>query len=225
MNNTKILIVEDNPIIAMDIESAVKKLDYIVTDKVSREKDVFQSIDSNEPNLILMDINLSQGECGIEIVKKLHKSKYIPIIYLTGRNDDETINKALETCPIGYIPKPFNQISLKTTIKLALCEKRESRKKKFKYINSDYHFDMNDKILYYKGEIVKLSENETEFFYLLIKGDGELVLYKTIKSLLWDDPSVSEDALRLMVSRLRAKLKCELIKTVYGYGFKLNRNL
>lgn len=120
--NDKILIVEDNPIIALDLKATVNEFNYKVTDTVSNEKAVLSSIEHNEPNLILMDIDLGNGNNGIDIVKEIHKNKYIPIIYLSARSDQETMNKALDTSPIGYLPKPFNRIKLNSMINLALCK-------------------------------------------------------------------------------------------------------
>ena len=203
MNKIKVLIVEDNTVIAMDIKN-------------------------DEPNIIIMDISLNAKKDGIEIIKDIHQTKYIPVIYLTGNEEDETINRALSTCPIGYLTKPFNRTELKSTIKLALCEKRQVKQynsNQYKYLGFDYYFDMKNLILYYKNEILKLSENEAKFLNLLIIANGELVTFESIENEVWENKTVSTDAIRLLVSRLRTKLKWELIETIRAYGFKLNKNI
>lgn len=228
MNEIKILIVEDNPIIAMDIKNSVNKFGFSVSNMVSNENDVFTSIKDNEPNLIIMDISLNSEKDGIDIVKEIHKTKYIPIIYLTGLEDDEIINRAIQTNPVGYLTKPFNRTELKSTIKLGLLKDQSNIKfkdEKYKYLGFDYYFDMKNSILYYKGQIQKLSENETRLLYLLINTNGELVTFETIENEVWEGQAVTQDAIRLLVSRLRKKLKTELIETIYSYGFKLNKNL
>lgn len=222
MNQPKILIVEDNQIIALDIKNTLTQLGYQVTDTVYKESDIFKSINQNEPCMILMDISLGQEKDGIDIVKDIHKNKFIPVIYLTGEENDKIINKALDTCPIGYLTKPYRATELKSTIKIALCKKQTDNH--FKSLGCDYSFDITNKKLYYKGEIQKLSTKETQFLELLIEANGEVVLFETIENIIWENQSVTNDAIRLLVSRLRKKLKCIIIETIYSYGFKLYTN-
>jgi CheY-like chemotaxis protein len=122
MKKVKILIVEDEAIIAMDIEKTIIELGHKVTNNVNSTKDIFQSIENDEPDIILMDIDLKQEVDGIEITKKIHQKKYIPVIYLTGYDKDEIMERAIETNPIGYLLKPFNRAEIKSNILIGLSK-------------------------------------------------------------------------------------------------------
>ena len=111
-------------IIAKDIERTILDLGFEVTDIATRVDDVFVSIKKNKPDIILMDVNLNDKIDGIDVVKKIYETQYIPVIYLTGSQDDETIQKAVQTNPIGYLSKPFRRQELKSTITLAIYKNK-----------------------------------------------------------------------------------------------------
>ena len=83
MNKTKILIVEDEVIVAMELKMELEKLDCVILGMVHTQEDVMQSISENKPDMIMMDIKLGKNENGIDIVNELQKTQNIPILYLT----------------------------------------------------------------------------------------------------------------------------------------------
>lgn len=99
----KILIVEDETIVALDTKSTLKKLGYEVTDIVTNYEDTMKSILDNKPDIILMDIFLKNSINGIEISKKINEKDSIPIIFVSAYCDDETVANAVETEPAGYL--------------------------------------------------------------------------------------------------------------------------
>lgn len=120
MAKTSILIVEDEAIIASVISAALKKFDYEVVDILNSGEEAVAVALQKKPDLILMDIRL-QGEVdGITATERIQKQMDIPIIYLTAYADELTLERAKKTKPYGYIPKPFQEIELKTTIEMAL---------------------------------------------------------------------------------------------------------
>ena len=121
----KILIVEDETIIALDIKNTILKLGYEVSGCVTNYDDALKSVKSDEPDIIFMDINLRNSKDGIEAATDIKKIKNIPIIYLTAFVDDETIERAARTCPAGYIAKPFKRNQAKPSIVLALKQKEK----------------------------------------------------------------------------------------------------
>lgn len=226
MNKPKILIVEDNHIIALDIKQTLQNLNYTVTDIVRKESDVLNSIKTDEPNILLMDIDLKQKKNGVQIVNEIYKTKKIPVIYLSGIDDEELVNTALETKPAYYLTKPFNRIQLKSAIELVV-DTHYKNYTHFKKLGNDYSFDVQNKKLYYKEEIQKLGTKEVQLLNLLIEANGKVVLFETIENIIWDNQSVTNDAIRLLVSRLRRKLKKnskhKMIETIYSHGFKLKK--
>jgi len=120
MAKTNILIVEDEAIIASVISGALKRFNYEVADILNSGEAAVAAALQKKPDLILMDIRL-QGEMdGITAAEQIQKQMDIPIIYLTAYADEPTLERAKKTQPYGYIPKPFQEIELKTTIEMAL---------------------------------------------------------------------------------------------------------
>ncbi|MCV6608902.1 MAG: response regulator [Campylobacterales bacterium] len=215
MKNHKILIVEDESLIALDIKRTVLQLGYRVTDIASNEKDVFKSIKTNQPDIILMDIFLKNSCDGIEITRKIQQTKNIPVIYLTGSQDDATVDRAIETNPVSFITKPFKRADLRYALQLGEKQYNNSQ------LPSNYTFNVKENQLYYKDKIQKIGNREKIFLNLLFQAEGKLVTFETIENVVWENDTVSNDAIRLMISRLRKKLEYDFIETIYSFGFKL----
>ena len=109
----KVLIVEDEIIVALDIKNTLNKIGIKVTNFVVNYDEAILNVTMNIPDLILMDINLKNSKDGIETAIAIQKIKDIPIIYITAFNDDLTINRAILTNPIHYMIKPFRIEELK----------------------------------------------------------------------------------------------------------------
>lgn len=130
-NNTRILIVEDDMIIAANLSLQLCNLGYEVTGIESRGEEAIGHALANAPDIILMDINLKGKLNGIETVSMIQKNHDIPVIYLTANSDETTFALAKETHPFAFISKPFNQLDLERTIALVveqISEKRGSNK-------------------------------------------------------------------------------------------------
>lgn len=120
MSTKKILIVEDESIIAEDIADSLIALGYRVTAIVYSAEEALQSVAKERPDLVLMDVNL-QGEIdGITAGEQMRTHFQIPVIYLTAYADENTLRRVNSTKPFGYIVKPFEEKNLHTTIQLAL---------------------------------------------------------------------------------------------------------
>jgi DNA-binding LytR/AlgR family response regulator len=120
MAKLKVLIVEDESIVAKDIQNSLKKMGYIVTAVVSSGEKGIDEIEQSRPDLILMDIMLKGDMTGIEAANVIRERFDIPVIFLTAYADDNTLNKAKISEPYGYILKPFKEKELQTTIEMAI---------------------------------------------------------------------------------------------------------
>jgi len=126
----RILVVEDEFIIAMGIERSLKVLGYSVIDTVPSGEEAVEKALAELPDLVLMDINL-QGEIdGLEAARKIRLRTDIPVIFLTAYADDDSLNRARETESFGFIVKPFQDFALKSAIDTALYMHRAERKLK-----------------------------------------------------------------------------------------------
>lgn len=119
MRRKKILIVEDQLIITMDLEYMLEDLGYQVGGISTTYEDAIAAIESNRPDLILIDIILSGEKTGIDLAHEINKSYRIPFIFLTSHADRSTIEAAKSTNPTGYIVKPFNRNDVYASIEIA----------------------------------------------------------------------------------------------------------
>ncbi len=122
--NIKILIVEDERIVAEDIQSSLQNIGYSISGVVSSGKEALKRIKEDKPDLVLMDIILKGRMNGIEAANTIRFQYDVPVVYLTAHADMNTLEKAKVTEPFGYILKPFNDGELQSTIEMALYKHR-----------------------------------------------------------------------------------------------------
>ncbi|MCU7494654.1 MAG: PAS domain S-box protein [Ignavibacteria bacterium] len=120
MNSEKILVVEDEAIVALDIKLRLQALGYKVTGIVSNGEDCLKMIEAEKPQLILMDIIIKGEQDGVSLAGFIKEKYNIPVIYLTAHTDEATLDRAKQTAPYGFIIKPFELKDLRSTIEIAL---------------------------------------------------------------------------------------------------------
>lgn len=114
------MIVEDEPVIALDIEQRLHSLGYEITAIADSSESALQAANQTQPDLVLMDVNLSGGTNGITASAYLRDQLNLPIVFLTAHSDSNTFNKVKATSPFGYITKPFRTEDLNISIEIAL---------------------------------------------------------------------------------------------------------
>ena len=130
MTTARILVVEDDRIVAESIENMLRRLDYSVPSIASTGEEAIQQAAKAEPDLVLMDIGLPGRMDGVEAAQSIRARFDIPVVYLTAYADDQTLQRAEITEPFGYIVKPFQIRELHGTIKLALYKHEVDRRLK-----------------------------------------------------------------------------------------------
>ncbi len=120
--NKKILIVEDEPIIAADLANELEKLGYSVIDCVESGEEAIELIKANTIHLILMDIRLEGHLDGIDTAQAISKFSQVPIVFLTSNTDEKSFARAKMTKPAAFLSKPYRLSDLKFSIALALEE-------------------------------------------------------------------------------------------------------
>ena len=110
---TKILIVEDEAIVAKDISVCLEKIGYEVIASFSKGEKALAYLEENTPDLVLMDIMLAGNISGIDASARIKKDHDIPVVFLTAYADEKTIERAKITEPYGYVIKPFTAATLK----------------------------------------------------------------------------------------------------------------
>ncbi|MDO9576806.1 MAG: ATP-binding protein [Candidatus Cloacimonadales bacterium] len=119
MYKKRILVVEDEMIIAKDIKDVLEKLGYEVIEIITSGENAVKTAILTKPDLILMDIMLSKKMTGVEAAGKIRKEMDVPLTYITAYADDNTIEKAISTNPYGYLVKPFEEKEIKVALELA----------------------------------------------------------------------------------------------------------
>lgn len=249
MNKIKILIVEDESIIALNLKETLIELGYepcgITPNRCKTMKLLEKGI---EPDLILMDIYLKGPTTGIELAKQL---KLIipntPVIFLTANSELATIKEASETFAYGYILKPYKKNILQATIEIALkkaeadkCINQEldavqvinktlehklaintEEKSKTIKLKYGYLFDKEKEVLYYADEPVKLTHKEIKIIKLLCVSPGHNVSQEQLEYAIWQDEPAGYAAFRSLLFRLRGKIHKDLIVNQNNTGYKI----
>jgi response regulator RpfG family c-di-GMP phosphodiesterase len=127
MPDIRILVVEDESLVAKDIQNMLISLGYEVIDVVSTGEEAIRLAESTSPDLVLLDIVLKGEIDGIVAARRIWERFAIPIVYLTAYADETTLQRAKVTEPFGYILKPFDQRELQTTIEMAFYKARMDR--------------------------------------------------------------------------------------------------
>jgi two-component system, LytTR family, response regulator LytT len=193
MSKTNILIVEDESIVAKDIQHSLKKLGYTVVGMCSNGEDAIRTAEEMSPDLVLMDIMLKGDMSGIEAADQIRQRMNIPVIYLTAYADESTLNKAKVTEPYGYIIKPFKEIDLHTAIEMAIYkhEKETDVKKERDFLYSLVENKDSKDIIFVKSNsrLVKVRTEDIYFIealkdYVVINtGNTRYTVHSTMKDI------------------------------------------
>ncbi len=120
----RILVVEDERIVARDIEATLQQLGYDVVDTVGTGEAAVEAVNRLRPDLVMMDIHLGDGIDGVEAAERIRLRHTTPVIFLTAFTDAETLSRAKITEPYGYIVKPFEDREVHTAIEIGLYRHR-----------------------------------------------------------------------------------------------------
>ena len=117
-NNFKILIVDDEVLIAEFLKDELISLGYEQIELAHNKKQALNAMEKFKPQLVLLDIRMKSEREGIEIAEEINKTFEMPFIYITAHSDKEIVQQALSTKPAGYITKPFKQIDVYAAVHL-----------------------------------------------------------------------------------------------------------
>jgi len=120
MATIRVLIVEDEPLIAEDIREYLTNADYSVSAVAHDKAQALRALDAQTPDIALLDINLGGNMDGLEIANIINEKYYAPFIFLTSYSHQTILDQAKVTRPMGYILKPFNERDLYSSIEIAL---------------------------------------------------------------------------------------------------------
>jgi|GEM_PF-5595243 len=217
-----ILLVEDDLQIQAYTKACLDKLGHHVAGSASSGEAAVMLAKNLKIDLVLMDISLEKTMDGTEAGRLIHRMHKIPIVYLTALDDEETLLKVRASNPYGYINKPFNTNKLRIALALAMdryltenpAPNAISLGKGYDYYPSTYKLTL-------QGTAITLTGKESRLLHILALNHGRLVDYPTIETWVWDNQSVSDIAIRELVSRLRKKIHLLTCQNISGNGYML----
>jgi CheY-like chemotaxis protein len=146
MKNRKLLIVEDEGIVAMDLANRLRGMGYTVAAVAASGEKAIRATEETSPGLILMDIRLKGDMDGIEAAGQIQARFDIPVIFLTAMADVDTVRKAEQTAAYcGYVLKPFNEEELQAAIKRALSQHQAQRKSNLEHADGLWQASISEK--------------------------------------------------------------------------------
>ncbi|MCZ6671301.1 MAG: response regulator [Verrucomicrobia bacterium] len=159
MKKKKILVVEDENILALDIQGYLQSFGYHVVALADKAEEAVKLATKHKPDLVLMDIRLKGRMDGIDAGKQIWETLYIPVIYLTAYADKATLERAEKSRPYGYILKPFNSKDIETSVGMALSKHAEEKRVREKR-------DWLDKVLMSLGDAVITADLNDQITFL-----------------------------------------------------------
>ena len=130
MKSDKVLVVEDENIVALDLKRRLSKLGYNVIGMASNADRALSLIEEHHPDIVLMDIHIQGHTDGIEIARIVHEKYHIPVIYLTAYSEEATLKRAKQSNAYGYLIKPYSERELHAGIQVALEKSLSDREVK-----------------------------------------------------------------------------------------------
>lgn len=220
----KIVIVEDDEILACEIRQFLEKWGYEV--EVAQEFDrIAAECLSYNAHLILMDINLPYYD-GFYWCSRIREVSQIPLIYISSRGDDRDKIMAIAQGGDDYVEKPFHLELLKAKIEAVLRRTYQYQIRSRAQVGTDLYYDYGMQTFVYKDVQIELTKSEKKIAAKLMGHRGIIVTREELMMELWStDEYVSDGTLTTIISRMRSKLKAgcgsEVIVTKKGQGYLL----
>ena len=215
-----ILILEDDPIISLDIKAIIDDMDGFNSFIASNISDALKIAHKYILHIVLADIQIKGLIDGIDTAKTLQQLYHCQVIFLTSFNDEQTLQRASDLETSGYILKPFREDELITSVKL--CSLKLNYLKKSIDVGSGYIYEQKHQQLFLNCEHIILSAKEQQLFLLLLNNRGKIVPFSYIDEVIWFDSSVTDSTRRQLLHRLRSKLDKLDFEVVKYSGYRLN---
>lgn len=212
--NIHVLIVEDDEMTAHVIHQSLnfhcKKVDV-----ANNGMEGFEMYEKNRPDVVIADINMPEMS-GLDMVKALHEvCPHLPVIIMTSYDSSENMLESINQGVYSYLRKPIRIEELQTALLMATKNIYNSNIK----LEDEFHYDCNSKTLYNGYKQIKLTKTEKELVHLLMSNINKVVDFTTIESYVWQEKSMSIEALRMCIKKIRTKSYKDIIQTCSGQGY------
>ena len=217
----KVLIIEDEIIVALHIRKIVVLLGHSVVNIAKNSSDALEYAKNTRVDLVISDIKIDADIDGIECCKILQSKYKTPVVFVTAYRDIATLKKASGVDFVGYLVKPFREDELETMINLVVLRYGLTSEKARYIINDRYSYCYKIEELFYNDNPVELTKKENKLLLSLIEANGSIVSYNTLEHNIWRGEQVGDGTRRQLVHRFKQKAPNFPIKLLKGLGYKL----
>ena len=218
-----VLIIEDESIIAIELEQIVTKTGMNVLKKATTKNIALECIKNNHIDIAFLDINLSGDFEGIDIAHYImHESPTTSIIFITSYTD-ELILKAISDIDFSaYLIKPFKLEEIEVALNLEKIKLEKSDLVLTPLING-YTFNKVNSDLFYEKKLISLTKKERVLIKFLAEHQGQILTYESIDDFVWSGDDVNDNQRRNLIYKLNKKLPQKLISTAQGIGYYIKK--
>ncbi len=215
----KILLVEDNETLAKGLMYLLEQNKYNVIHTLN-VKDTINYLIDEKPDLIILDISLPDGD-GFALYNREISKRKIATIFLTAKDDEDDIVKGLELGADDYIIKPFSTRELIARINRIILKENQNLIIKIK----DIEFDIDKMVVLKNSKEVSLTSLELKILNLLFTNLNKVVKRDDIIEKVWEwtGNDINDNTVTVYLKRIREKLDSDIIKTIKGIGYRVDR--
>jgi len=170
MHNARILVVEDETIVAMDLAATLRRFGCAVVAVVDNGEEAIESAARHKPDLVLMDIRLKGPMDGIAAAKTIYEGEAVPIVFLTAHADVSTVDRSMGSSPYGYLVKPFDDGELQRAITLALARRK---------VELSEHARKDDALWEIEEKFRLLLDSVHDYAIILLDLEGQIATWNT----------------------------------------------
>lgn len=220
--NLKALYVEDNDTVRFET-TKILSIYFSCVEEAIDGKSGLEKFKNNNFDIVFTDINMPKID-GLSMIKKIRKiDPKIPIVIFSAYDNTEYFLEAIDYGVDGYILKPFRLNDIQKVMTKIVSKLADGKKvnKKIKLINN-FVWDKKNKILIKSNKKIDLTKKETLLLVLLSSLTNKIVSSEEIENELFNDNYSDNKRVRSLLSRFHLKVGCDLIKSIYAQGYKLN---
>ena len=216
----KILLVEDNELLAKGLIYSLEQKDYIVIHTVDISE-TLKIIEKERIDIAILDISLPDGN-GFDLYKNYIKEKEISTIFLTAKVEEDDIVKGRELGAEDYITKPFSTKELLARMNKIILRKNKNTIIKIK----DISFDIDKMVVYKENKPIELTSLELKILHLLFMNINKVVTRNEIIDKIWEwtGNDINDNTVTVYLKRIREKIKTDIIITIKGIGYRIDKN-
>lgn len=216
----KILLVEDNELLAKGLIYSLEQKEYIVRHSVNINE-TLKIIEKEKIDIAILDISLPDGN-GFDLYTNYIKKKGISTIFLTAKDEEDDVVKGLELGAEDYITKPFSTKELLARMNKIILRKNKNTIIKIK----DISFDIDKMVVYKENKQIELTSLELKILHLLFMNINKVVTRNEIIDKIWEwtGNDINDNTVTVYLKRIREKIKTDIIITIKGIGYRIDKD-